>query len=299
MTIMDIKTLLQQKIINQWSLYCLFCVPMSIAIIGTMMTVDMAAAEGVSSMIAYSVRWSIPFLYFAFAASALQLLFPSEWTRWLLRNRSIIGLCLATGMTGQIAFIITLVGWHRDYYVEEVYVLRDVIEGLTGYLFLFAMVVTSFKRWRKRLTSKQWKTLHTYGIYFLWAYAFSVYWHALFYYAEQPDAVDYLYYVGGLSAWALRLTAWCKKKLKKSVAVQGNSLALVSGVAILLFALFGVVSGSWWQGPVYENLYGFDFTLWLELYMPYWPFVPYLPLLIALPGAWLLIRGWRPQRYSS
>ena len=298
MTIMDIKTFLRQNIINEWRLYYLLCVPMSIAMIGTMMTVDMAAAEGVSSMIAYSVRWSIPFLYLAFAASALQQLFSSEWTRWLLRNRKIMGLSFATGMTWQISFIICLVGWHRDYYVEEVYVLRDVIEGLMGYLFLFAMVVTSFKRWRKRLTSRQLKTLHTYGIYFLWAYAFSVYWHALFYYTE-PDAIDYLYYVGGLLAWSLRLAAWCKKKLLKSVAEQGNTPALVSGVAILLFALFGVFSGSWWQAPAYEHLYDFGFTLWLELYMPYWPFIPYLPLLIALPGAWLLVRGWRPQRYSS
>ncbi len=296
---MDLKTFLRQKIINEWNLYFLFVVPMSIAIIDTMLTKDMTTAEGVSSMIAYSVRWSIPFVYFAFAASALQQLFSSEWTRWLLRNRKIMGLCFATGMTWQIAFIITLVGWHRDYYVEEVYVLRDVIEGLTGYFFLFAMVVTSFKSWRKRLTSRQWKNLHTYGIYFLWAYAFSVYWHALFYYAEQPDAVDYLYYVGGLLAWTFRLAAWCKKKWMKSVAEPGNTLALVSGVAILLFALFGIVSGSWWQAAAYEHLYRFGFTLWLELYMPYWPFVPYLPLLIALPGAWLLTRGWRPQRYSS
>jgi hypothetical protein len=59
-----------------------------------------------------------------------------------------------------------------------------------------AIVLTSFKFGRSRLTSRQWKLLHKSGIYFLWAYAFSVYWYALFYY-EQPDWIDFAYYWGG------------------------------------------------------------------------------------------------------
>lgn len=290
---MALKTFLQQKPLNEWGLYWLVCAPMAVAMIATIAMTNVSAAEGVSSLIAYSVRWSVPWIYIAFAASSLQVLFKSDLSRWLLRNRKIFGLCFATGMTWQIGFIIWLVGWHRDYYVQEVYVLRDVIEGLTGYAFLLAMTVTSFKPWRKRLSSKQWKTLHTWGIYFLWAYAFSVYWHELFYYRE-PDTVDYIYFFAGLLAWLLRLAAWSRnesnKRARDSAIVGGGNFMLVAlGLFALAGAALAMISSGLWEGWAYENFYGFGFTLWLELYMPYWPFIPYLPLMLASVGAYLLV----------
>ncbi len=292
---MDTKAFFQQKPLNDWALYGLITGPMAVAMLLTMMATDLSTAEGVSAMIAYSVRWSIPWLYIAFAASSLQRLFSNDLTRWGLRNRKIFGLCFATGMAWQILFIVWLVGWHRAYYVAEVYVLRDVIEGLIGYVFLLAMTVTSFKAGRKRLSSSQWRTLHTWGIYFLWAYAFSVYWHALFYYREA-DTIDGLYFAAGLLAWALRLVAWFKQKVVKKSALEPSfadrrSLVLASGSLVLCIATIAMLTSGLWEGWAYENLYGFRFTHWLELYMPYWPFIPYLPLLVAAGGAGLMVYG--------
>ena len=48
--------------------------------------------------------------------------------------------------------------------------------------------------------------LYLSGLYFLWAYAFSTCWWALFHYAN-PVLLDYVFYVGGLTAWTLRATA--------------------------------------------------------------------------------------------
>lgn len=61
-------------------------------------------------MIQLSVRLSVPWLFIAFVASSLHVVFPSTFSRWLLRNRKIIGLCFAAAMAWQLLFILWLVG---------------------------------------------------------------------------------------------------------------------------------------------------------------------------------------------
>ncbi len=215
----NLNELLKSKMINGWKLFWLLATPISVAMVLGMMRVDRSGAEGVSSMIQLSVRFAVPWLYLVFAASAIQVVFPGLFSRWLLRNRKYIGLCLAVAMGWQLFFILWLTGIHTDDYVNEVYVLSDVVEGVIGYALLTAMVLTSFEFGRSRLTSKQWKLLHRSGIYWLWVYAWSVYWFNLFYYEEPAVTIDYIYYWGGLLAWGLRMSAWSKKRMQQS-AVQ-------------------------------------------------------------------------------
>ena len=215
----DLNEFLKNKMINGWKLFWLITGPISFVMVVAMTRADLSSAEGVSSMIQLAVRSAIPWLYIAFAASSLQVLFPGTFSRWLLRNRSYIGLCFAAAMGWQLTFILWLVTIHTEYYVNDVYVLSDVVEGVVGYTFLIAMVLTSFKFGRSRLTQKQWKLLHTTGIYWLWIYAWSVYWFALFYYQSPALPIDYVYYWGGFLAWGLRLAAWSKKRWRQA-AVQ-------------------------------------------------------------------------------
>lgn len=210
--------LLQHKIINGWNLWLSITVPISIPVVIAMSRVDLAQAENVSSMIQFTVRCAVPLLYVVFAASSLQVLFPSPFGRWLLRNRKYVGLSFAVAMGWQLLFILWLVGIHTEHYVEEVYLLSDAIEGVAGYTFLLAMVLTSFKFGRNRLSGKQWKLLHRTAIYYLWAYAWSVYWFDLFYY-DDPVLIDYVYYWAGFLAWGLRMCAWSKKQMQHT-AVQ-------------------------------------------------------------------------------
>ncbi len=293
----DLKTRLKHPALNEWRLFWLVVGPMSLAMAAFMLLRDLGTPEGVSSMIQTSVRWSVPWLFLAFAASSLQILIPGDASRWLLRNRKILGLCFAAGMAWQVGFIIWLVGWHTDYYVNEVYVLRDVIEGLVGYLFLIAMTITSFKWGRNLLTPKprQWKLLHTLGIYFLWAYAFGTYWYSVFYY-ENPDALHYLYYWAGVAAISIRIAAWVKQQVKllEKDAEVGTQPAWIAagGVAIIAGAI-GAATGSLWEGLAHEHLYGFSWAQFLELYVPYWPFVPYLPMFAFALGGYLLVRARR------
>ena len=110
-----LNQLLKSKMINGWSLFWLITAPISIAIVFTMTRLDLTSAEDVSSMIQLSVRCAVPWLFLAFAASSLQVVLPGPFSRRLLRNRKIIGLCFAAAMAWQLTFILWLGGVHTEY----------------------------------------------------------------------------------------------------------------------------------------------------------------------------------------
>ncbi len=260
----------------------------------------MATAAGVSAMIQFSVRCAVPFLYLAFAASSVHALFPGPLSQWLLRNRVIFGLSFATAMAWQLIFILWLVNIHTAHYINEVYVLRDVIEGVLGYSFLIVMTLTSFKFGRRQLSRKSWKALHKTGIYFLWAYAWSVYWYELYYYSDV-QIIDYLYYWLGLSALCLRIGAWFQKQRRESTnnpgLIKPTSFnpglikpASFIGYAVIISGFVAASSGSSWSTPAHTFLLDNPLLSFPELYLPYYPFVPFLPVFTIIAGAWLLLR---------
>jgi len=281
---MTLNDVLKIKAINAWRLFWLITGPISIAMIAAMTGADLSTGEGISSMIQLSVRCAVPLLYLAFAASSLQILFPGPFSRWLLRNRKYLGLCFAAAMAWQGFFILWLVTIYSDYYVNEVYVLRDAIEGVLGYLFLTAMTLTSFRFARRHMQPKQWKLLHKSGIYFLWAYAFSVYWWNLFYY-QEPVWLDYIYYWSGFLAWAMRAAAWGKKR----GGIKDTALAVkLLGGALVVCALVAACTGSVWLESAEDLLMPTVFLAGLELWLPYWPFTPFLPLFVLGLGIYLI-----------
>jgi hypothetical protein len=283
--------LLKSNLINGWNLFWLISAPISLAIVLTMMRVDLSSADGVSSMIQLSVRCAVPWLYLAFAASSLQVIFPGPLSRWLLRNRKLIGLCFAAAMAWQLTFILWLVGVHTEYYVNDVYVLSDVVEGVVGYALLIAMVLTSFRFGRSRLSPRQWRLLHTTGIYWLWFYAWSVYWFNLFYYETPAVLIDYAYYWGGLLAWCLRLWAWQKPAKRSNNGATGSTVLLASGVAVIIIGLAGASFGSAWSPQVYDYLFGFRIIESIDAFMPYFPLVPLYPIFVIMFGAFLITKS--------
>ncbi|MGB5690277.1 MAG: hypothetical protein WBM45_13460, partial [Woeseiaceae bacterium] len=172
-----------------------------------------------------------------------------------------------------------------------IYFLRDELEGSVGYIFLVAMVLTSFRFARKHLTSRQWKLIHKSGLYFLWAYPFSVYWWNLSYY-EDPQAIDYLFYWMGFFAFALRIAAWAKlrrKRARSDLSGSRTPAALkVLGGAFVISGLLAAATGLQWQKPVSEFLTAPAWSARLELWLPYWPLEPFLPLFVIGCGAMLL-----------
>ena len=289
-----LSEILKKKWLNEWKLFWLIVTPISLIMIVAMLQIEQWNGPAVSSLIQLSVRWAVPWLFLAFAASSLQLVFPSPFSRWLLRNRRIIGLCFASAMAWQLFFIVWLVTVYSDYYVNEVYVLRDAIEGVVGYLFLFAMVVTSFKATRQSISPRSWRWLHKSGIYFLWAYAYSVYWWGIFYYSN-PALLDYVYYIAGFLAFALRPFGWREKKMRKltrdpagfvvnpGFKLAGYSLAAAGVLVAFLTPL--------WRQLSEDVLTGYPLTSFPEKFIPYWPFEPFIPLFVIALAVYITTRG--------
>ncbi len=286
--------MLKNKAINEWRLFWLIAIPMSIAMVIAMMGVDLSTVSGVRSMIQFSVRLAVPFIFMVVAASAVQKLFPGPFSMWWSRNAIYFGFCFATAMAWQGLFIFMMSNFFRDYYFEEVFLFRDELEGSTGYIFLTAMVVTSFNIGRKHLTPKQWELLHRSAVYFLWAYIFAVYWWNLFYY-EDPLPIDYVYYWAGFLAFALRIAAWGKKRQQ---AAQKNDPAsstprafTVLGGALVVFGIVVAASGLYWIDPVSAFVTGPEWSANLVLWLPFWPFRPFYSLFIIGLGTTLMTKA--------
>ena len=288
---LDLKALLAHKAINKWRLFWLISIPMFITIVVTMMGADMSTASGVSSMIGFSVRLAVPFIFLVVAASSVQILFPGSFSKWWLRNRKYIGMCFAVAMSWQGLFIFIMSYFFRDYYFENVYLFRDELEGSIGYIFLPAMVVTSFHFGRKHLSAKQWKLLHKSGIYFLWAYPFSTYWWSLSYY-QNPVPLDYVYYWCGFLAFAVRIAAWGKQRrqaMDRNAAESSTPLALRAlGSAIIVLGLVWSAYGLYSQERVTGFLTTPEWSANLVLWLPFWPFEPFLSLFIIGLGTMLV-----------
>ncbi len=285
--------MLKHKAINGWRLFFLVSVPMSIVMIVAMMGVDLSTGPGVSSMIGFSVRWAVPFIFLVVSISSLQVLFPGPIPMWLLRNRKYIGLCFAVAMAWQGLFISMMSLFFHDYYFEDIYLLRDELEGSVGYIFLTAMVLTSFNFGRKHLSPKQWKLLHKTGLYFLFAYPFSVYWWNLYYY-PNPELMDYCFYWFGFVAFVLRIAAWSKKRVQAANKNSPDSstptgLKLL-GAAIIALGLVVSMTGLHWQEPFTTFVTTPAWSANLVLWLPYWPLEPYLSLFIIGFGALLVTK---------
>ena len=290
----NLNVVLKNKAINEWNLFWLIAVPMSIVIVIATLGADLSTGPGVSTMIQFSVRFAVPFVFLVIAISSLQVLFPGPFPMWLLRNRKYIGMCLAIAMAWQALFIFMMSNFFREYYYGNVYLLRDELEGTIGYIFLSAMVVTSFHFGLKHVNAKQWKLIHRSAIYFLWCYAFSVYWWNMAHYYGDPVPIDYVFYWAGFIAFALRIVAWGKirqQAAKRNAPASRTPFAVkVLGGAIIAFGLFVAATVSHWQHPVTAFLTAPKWSAELVLWLPFWPFEPYFSLFIIGLGATLVTR---------
>lgn len=276
--------LLRHPNLNGWRFFWIGATVICAAAIGEALRVDISSPEGVSHMIGYSVRWSVPFIYLVVAASAMPKVFPGPITYWWSRNRKHLGLLFAVAMAWQGAFIFVISNAFRDYYYDDVYVFRDELEGSVGYIFLLFMVLTSFRFGRRWTNPQQWKLLHTAGIHFLWAYPFSVYWWNLYYYGDAR-VLDYIYYWAGFLAYAVRILAWGKGR---STRVLPEKSQRRFGVATIVLGVVIATSGQLWQAPVTDWLTGSSLSAELAEWLPFWPFEPFLSLAVIALGTLIL-----------
>ena len=112
--------------------------------------------------IRFTARSSCILFLAAFCASSLRKLSSNPVTNWLLSNRRYLGLSMAISH-GFHAVAIAGVA-----ILTSENMVRDNHGANLGYLFILLMTITSFKRPAAILGRRNWKILHTTGMYYLW-----------------------------------------------------------------------------------------------------------------------------------
>jgi len=118
----------------------------------------------------YTARFSFELFVVVFVARPLHQLMPSGTTRWLVRNRRGLGLAFATA---HFIHLYALVRFNVA--AENVPDAVTLIFGGAAYVLLAAMVATSNDASVRRLGPRNWKRLHTVGMYWLWFIFFQSY----------------------------------------------------------------------------------------------------------------------------
>jgi hypothetical protein len=103
-----------------------------------------------------------------------------------------------------------------------------------------------------------------------------------------------VFYWSGFLAWGLRAAAWGKQRRKRAeknaAGTSSQPVLQLLGMVVIVVGLIAANFGAVWRDPVEGFLMGTAFTKSLELYLPYWPFTPYLPLFVIALGTSIMTK---------
>ncbi len=129
--------------------------------------------EGTRACIASSAKISFTFFCLAFSASAVHRFTKNSFSFWWLMNRKYFGITFALSHLLHLSFLLVLQWVFHP--VFDLAARQSLLAGGLAYFFAIAMLITSFERFKTRLTRNQWKWLHTIGGYWIWMIFLSTY----------------------------------------------------------------------------------------------------------------------------
>ena len=127
----------------------------------------------VRMLIRWSAKISAVLFSIAFSASSTHSLLKSSFTGGILKWRPHIGLLFGVSHTFHLLFLIWLQASFHP--VFELAKTTSILGGSLAYLLMYAMMITTFPRFKTTLTSKQWQSLHLAGSYWIWLIFFRSY----------------------------------------------------------------------------------------------------------------------------
>lgn len=209
-------SLLRHKALNGWPLFFMIAGITLGSMIAGMIMIGVSSPESTVSLIRLSVQLASPWIFVAFATSALAVLYPSSFSSWLLRNRRYTGLSFAAGFAWQAVFIAVLLALYPAYYWDDLHKASDLLGRSLSYVFLLALTVTSFFPVRRKLSRAQWHWLHLVGIWYFWAAIWVSYAEQAL--SQNAKTIDIFFTFLGLLALILRLAA----KVKSRALISGG-----------------------------------------------------------------------------
>lgn len=128
---------------------------------------DGGGVDGIRLAIRATARTSLVLFVLAFTATALCELAPGDFTRWQRRNRRYVGVSFAVSHFIHLGAIVALgvvdptLFWHLTS-------LTTIVVAGSAYLFIAAMLFTSFDRTAAWLGPRKWRLLHLIGGWYIW-----------------------------------------------------------------------------------------------------------------------------------
>ena len=200
------------KAVESWWLFWLLALAISVATCLWLPLADFHSARGTAPVILRSVRYALPLFLLAFTASSLATLWPSQLTRWLLRNRRYIGLGFAFAMAWHFSFVGYSI-FSFGLYASSLTV-RALALDIIALIFLLFLTLTSFRWFARRLTSANWRRLHKTGVYVIWFVATYIYLGSVRHGGDVLHVVAFSLFI---AAWLLRVIAWANRRTRSSI----------------------------------------------------------------------------------
>jgi DMSO/TMAO reductase YedYZ heme-binding membrane subunit len=114
-----------------------------------------------------TARSSLLLFLLAFSAAAIASLSQAPLAGWLRRNRRHFGVGFAVSHLIHLAAIIWLARHDSALFVALTTPASFIFGGL-GYVFIVAMLATSFDATARAIGPRAWARLHTWGVWYLW-----------------------------------------------------------------------------------------------------------------------------------
>jgi len=137
----------------------------SLALFTSFIVVKGFSEEGVRLIIRWTAKIDVICFCVAFGASAFHRRIKNSFSFWVYMNRKYFGISFAIlHLLHLLALGVLQYAFHP---VFERAASISLLAGGTAYLFVILMLMTSFERFSKMISRKQWKLLHTIGGYWI------------------------------------------------------------------------------------------------------------------------------------
>jgi methionine sulfoxide reductase heme-binding subunit len=138
------------------------------ALVGAGILLNLGAENhGIREALRATARLSLVLFALAYIARPLHQLQPSDFSRWLLRNRATIGVCFGLCLSSHIFLILWLFVLQAPAIPNGVGP-ADFFIGIPGLVVVVMMAITSAKKVRRAMPPVWWNRLHRYGIHLVW-----------------------------------------------------------------------------------------------------------------------------------
>ncbi|MBN8648553.1 MAG: hypothetical protein J0L55_11405 [Caulobacterales bacterium] len=125
--------------------------------------------DGVRATIRLTARTSLTLFLLAFMASSLVKLFPSDFTKWILKNRRSFGLSFAFSHLIHAIAIYRLASIDLALFKQLTNIVSYVAGG-SCYFVIIMLAITSLYPVRRLIKPQTWVKIHTFGIWLIWAF---------------------------------------------------------------------------------------------------------------------------------